>query len=275
MKFDRITHGSLDYCLYRHARSKSRFRGPRPDLSKPYCAFIGSSETFGKFVARPFTQLLQQETGMVCANFGAVNAGVEKFLNDPAIMLSLNEARVTVISVMGAHNLSNRFYAVHPRRNDRFTKPSKMLAALFRDVDLSEVHFTRHLLNTLFAADPVKFSIVVDELQQAWLARMKTLLERIEGRTILLWMAHHAPGDIDPNAGIGPDPTFISQSMLDELSPLCARVVEVIASDEARLAGTDGMLFPPEDAACAAQMPGPAFHQEAARALSDPLSSLI
>ncbi|MDA1286908.1 MAG: DUF6473 family protein [Proteobacteria bacterium] len=275
MKFDRITRGSLDYCLYRHERSKSRFRGPRPDLTGPYCAFIGSTETFGKFVANPFVGILQESLGVVCANFGAVNAGVDKYRKDPSLLLACGAAQVTVIGVTGAHNLSNRFYSVHPRQNDRFVKPSKMLETLYREVDFSEIHYTRHLLNTLLAANADKFSIVVDELKQAWLSRMRTLLEMIDGKTVLLWMSDHAPGDAIQPSGLGPDPLFIDQTMLDTLSPLVTKVVEAIASPQAKNAGTNGMLFVPPEQAAAAQMPGPLFHQETAARLQDVLKSLL
>jgi len=275
MKFDRITRGSLDYCLYRHDRSKSWFRGPRPDLSGRYCAFVGSTETYGKFVVNPFSSILQERLGVVCGNFGAVNAGVDKYLKDPSMLLTCSAAKVTVIGVTGAHNLSNRFYTVHPQQNDRFVKPSKMLQTLYRDLDFSEIHYTRHLLNTLQAADGDKFSIVVAELKQAWLSRMQTLLEMIDGKTVLLWMSDHAPGDTVPPCGLGPDPLFIDQAMLDALSPLVSKVVEAIASPQARNAGTTDMWFLPSEQAAAEQMPGPLFHQETAARLQDTLATLI
>jgi len=275
MKFDRLTRGSLDYCLYRHGKSKTQFRGPRPDLTGDYCAFLGSTETYGKFVAKPFTRQLQETLGTVCANFSAVNAGVDFFLKNPSLLLTCAGARVTVVSVTGAHNMSNRFYAVHPRHNDRFVKPSKILETLFREVDFSEIHYTRHLLTVLQAADPVKFTIIVQELKQAWLARMKSLLGLIESKTILLWMSDHAPGDSLPDTGFGPDPLFVDQAMLDELCPLVTKVVEVIASPQARAAGSQGMLIGANEETVAAQMPGPYLHQEAAQALLAPLKSLI
>lgn len=212
---------------------------------------------------------------MTCANFAALNAGVEMYLKDPSILLASAEARVTVIAVMGAHNLSNRFYQVHPRRNDRFVRPSKMLQTLYRSIDCSDIHFTRHLLATLLADDPVKFGIVVEEMKAAWVARMKSLLEAVEGRTILLWAATHAPGerDLDCAEGLGNDPLFIDQSMMDELSPLATEVVECICPEDSTK-GTRGMLFTENDAAAAAQLPGPDFHAEIAQKLAPVLQRL-
>ena len=79
-----------------------------------------------------------------------VIAGVDVFVNDPTIMAACATADITVIQMTGAHNLSNRFYKVHSRRNDRFLSGSPLMAALYPDMDFSEYNFTRHLLSALF-----------------------------------------------------------------------------------------------------------------------------
>ncbi len=269
---------SLEYFPYLYGKSKILFRGPRPRLDQPHMVFLGSSETYGKFVPRPFTHLLQQRLEMPCANFSALNAGVEMYLKNPSVLLASIEARVTVIAVMGAHNMSNRFYMVHPRRNDRFVRPSDMLRLLFREVEFTDIHYTRHLLHTLFKADPVKFGIVVTELKAAWLARMKSLLEMVEGKTVLLWMADGAPPDPGVETGesrLDRDPLFVDQAMIDALSPLVTKVVECIATPAALAAGSDGMIFEDRDAAAAAKMAGPAFHGEVAQTLTPVLRTLV
>jgi len=275
MMHDRIARGRLDYCLYRFGKSKNLFRGPRPNFAVPHFVFLGSSETYGKFVPFPFTRLLQQRLDMPCANFSTLNAGVEMYLKDPTLLLASADARATILATTGAHNLSNRFYTVHPRRNDRFVKPSKMLKTLYRNVDFSEIHYTRHLLATLLDADPVRFEFVVEELKSAWVYRMKSLLEMIEGRTVLLFMSKHPPlGVLDGDSGndLGDDPLFVDQAMIDELSPLTTHVVECIASQEVQKAATDGMIFETDEANAAANLPGPAFHQQVARALEPVLA---
>jgi hypothetical protein len=276
MLFDRITHGSLDYCLYRHGRSKAQFRGPRPDLSRTYFCALGANETFGKFVPHPWPTLLQARLQVPVANFGVMNAGVDFFLRDPSVLLACGGARATVIAVSGAQNVSNRFYSVHPRRNDRFVKPSRMLQTLFRDVEFGDVHFTRHLLRVLAAADPVKFSIVVDEIKTAWVARMKSLLEQIEGRTVLFWMSGQVPPDRGTDLGAPlAEPLFIDQSMLDELSPLVTRVVECVTEPFAGPDAMAGMVVAAEDAAAAEKVPGPVAHEVAADLLEPVLRDML
>lgn len=278
MKYDRITRGSLDYCFYRYGRSKTLFRGPRPDLARPHCIFFGGNETFGKFVEYPFTRLLQRQLDMPCANFAALNAGVEMVLADPSLLLATGSAKVSVVAISGAHNLSNRFYSVHPRHNDRFIKPSKMLTNLFRDVEFTDIHYTKHLLTTLAEADAIRFGIVIDELKTAWLSRMRTFLERIEGRIVLLWMSNTPPDEAgrEPTVtDLSREPLFIDQSMMDALSPLATKVVECVASKAARKAGMDGMMFSTGERGAASQMPGPAFHVEVAEKLSGVLRGMV
>ena len=66
-----------------------------------------------------------------CVNFGSVNGGVDAFVNDPTIMAACHDAQLTVVQIMGANFLSNRFYSVHPRRNDRFLRASTVLQAIY------------------------------------------------------------------------------------------------------------------------------------------------
>ena len=48
----------------------------------------------------------------------------------------------TVIQIVSSpRNMSNRFYTVHPRRNDRFIKASALLQTIYREVDFSRVQF--------------------------------------------------------------------------------------------------------------------------------------
>lgn len=278
MKYDRLRAEPLDYCLYRFRKSKSLFRGPKPDLSRRFVSCFGSTETFGKFVEDPFTAQLSRGLNLPVANFSSVNGGVEMVLKDPSILLAANEAAVNVVAVTGAHNLSNRYYTVHPRRNDRFLYPSAMLKTIYREVDFDDIHYTRHLLATLAAVDIVKFGLVIEELKQAWLARMKTLLSMMEGKIILLWMADHAPGpatlDLGPDALFG-DPLFIDQDMMDTLSPLVTKVVEVIGDEAILASGTNGMIFTPDEAPTAAAMPNPAMHNAAAKALLPVLRDML
>ena len=140
---------ALEYYPCRYGTSRILFRGPRRLLDGSYVAFLGSTETYGRFVEAPYPALLEDRLAVSCVNFGVVNAGVDLYLNDPGVMGLAAGAGAKVVQVMGAQNLSNRYYSVHPRRNDRFLRASDRLEALYPEVDFTEFHFVRHLLGKL------------------------------------------------------------------------------------------------------------------------------
>lgn len=264
---------SLDYFPCRYGRSKLLFRGPRRDLAAPYAAVLGGGETYGKYVARPYPALVEAALGMPVVNLGALHAGPDAWAQDPSLAEIASRARVTVVQVTGAQNLTNRFYAVHPRRNDRFLRASPLLASIYREIDFTEFNFTRHMVQSLYRASPDKFAIVADELRAAWVARMSALLPRLGPRVVLLWLAGHGAGEAcdRPDA----EPMLVSRAMIDALRQRVADVVEVAYSDAARNAGTEGMIFPPLAEPAARTMPGPKQHAEVAEALGAALQPLL
>lgn len=284
MSFDVTGRGGLDYFPCRYGRSRLLFRGPRRRLDGEYALFLGGTLTYGRFIKTPFPALLEAETGIKCVNFGWQNAGVDAFLNDPAVMEVAAQARVTVVQIMGAQNMANCFYAVHPRRNDRFLNASVMMKQLFRDVDFTEFSFNRHMLSVLRDISPERYAIICDELRAAWLARMRHLLKGIGGRVILLWFADHHPlvatagqrrGDVLLQDDLGHDPLFVDRDMIETLRPNVTEVVEVVASPVALSQGTTGMIFSPLEASAAAGTFGPLAHREVTEALRPALLRMM
>lgn len=270
MKQEKIETGDLSYSPCRYGSSRMLFRGPRKRLDAPYLAFIGGTETYGKFVEKPYPALVEKAMRQTCVNFGCVNGGIDAFVNDPTVMEVCREADLTIVQVMGANYLSNRFYSVHPRRNDRFLRASTVLQAIYNDVDFSDFAFTRHMLGALHTKSLDRFETVVNELREAWMARMRNMLGQIGERAILLWfsedeMTNDHWGD-RPNQ-LQVDPLFITASMIDELRPLVKDVVEANPSDAAVTKGTRGMFFPPSQEKAASEMLGVDCHVEAAATL--------
>jgi len=275
MTYENLGDGALDYFPCRYGKSKLLFRGPRRRLEGDYVAFLGGTETYGKFIDKPFPALVERELGEVCVNFGWLNAGVDVFLNDTTVLEAAEGARATVIQVMGAQNMSNRFYSVHPRRNDRFLQASSLLRTVFREVDFTEYHFNRHLLQALRVTSQERYEMVRDELKQAWLARMELLLGKISGKSVVLWFADHAPEDPAGEDGLGPDPLYVDHEMIDKIRPFATEVVEVTASSTAISQGIDGMVYSQMEAPAAAEMMGPTAHHEAAIALKEVLAAML
>jgi hypothetical protein len=276
MTYDALGPGALDYLPCRYGTSKLLFRGPRRDLDTPYLAFIGGTETYGKFIEEPFPTRVEKIIGTTCANFGFPNAGIDVFAHDPFVVNAARKAKITVIQVLGAQNMTNRFYAVHPRRNDRFVSASQLLSTIYREVDFADFHFTKHMLNRLLVVSPDRFETVRAELQQAWLARMRLILGQIKGKTILLWLADHEPksNEAMDDQTLGSDPLFVTREMIDEIAQHATKVVEAVASKDVISAGTDGMVFSQMEAMAAAEMMGPIAHEEAADALIEAINAL-
>ena len=230
MRHEQIEGDTIDYHPCRYGNSKIFFRGPRRSLKDRYVAFIGGTETYGKGVEYPFPALVEETTGITCVNFGCVNASVDAFLPESAIHDACHSAMLNIVQVMGAHNMSNRFYTVHPRRNDRFVRASSVLRAIYPEVDFTDFCFTRHMLASLYELSPERFEIIQSELQMAWRARMRSFIQEIGSHTLLLWFSETLPSDAhlgDRSDPINGDPLFVTRSMIDELRPHVQGVILV------------------------------------------------
>lgn len=265
----------IDYLPCRYGKSKLMFRGPRRKLDGNHVAFLGGTETYGKYMPQPFPAMVEEATGLTCVNFGWQNAGADVFLNDRTVLEACSGARATVIQVLGAQNMSNRFYSVHPRRNDRFLKASSLMKTIYRDVDFTEFHFTRHMLQVLQDVSRDRFAVIEEELKAAWTARMQILLKKIEGKTILLWLSDRSPDDDNDNPLAASEPLFVDREMIEALRPNATEVIEVQVSPGALVNRTEGMLFPELEAQAAADLLGAKAHREAADAVIGSLGNVV
>lgn len=276
MAYEMMGRNALNYLPCRYGSSRLVFRGPKKNMAEPYVVFLGGTKTYGRFLQDPFPNLVECRAGITCLNLGCVGAGIDVFVQDPFIHRVTANAAITVIQILGAQNLSNRYYYVHPRRNDRFVAPTQMLRSVFPEVDFSEFHFTKHLLQTLRSVSASRFELVQRELQCAWMARMRNLLQKAGGKTVLLWFADHPPenGKL-PRSGLGTDPLFISKGMIEQIGAHATKIIEVIPSRGAQKQGTSGMVFSQMEAPSAAQYPGVRAHEEAATAITEGIEQYV
>lgn len=268
MSYAQLGRDALDYQPCQYPGSPMTFRGPKCDLEEPYILCLGGSETFGKFSTDPFPDRLGDRLGRRVVNMGAMNAGVDLFLHDAAVKAAMGRAQAVVLQVPGAANMSNRFFTVHPRRNDRFLKASTMMRTIFREVDFTEFHFTRHMLSALKARSADRFAVVVEELRAAWVARMAQLIERSPVPVHLLWLSHRAPSD-EVMAELGYDPLFVTATMLDEVAPLADSLSVSVWEDDGRAPEDRGLSFGRGEEAAASVMPGPADHERVSQVLAE------
>lgn len=238
------------------------FRGPKRDTERAFVSVFGGSEPYGKFVRAPFPDLLERALAMPVVNFGQQNAGIDVFLNDPQLMSIAAKSTLAVVQMLGPQNNSNHFYAVHPRRNDRFLMAKPALRALYPKVDFTEFHFTRHLLLTLQHQSPERFQILATELRQVWITHMRRLLAQMPCPKLLVWISETAPVAGRDANDLFANPMLIDSDMIAEIAPFATRVVQAIPSTEARVMGLEGMDFAPDDLPSAAASFGPYAHRE-------------
>lgn len=267
--------GALDYSPCSYAGSRLVFRGPKADLRDPFVACLGGTETYGKFIPTPFPDLLEEMLDVQVANFGCVNAGPEVYVQEHELMQLVSRAAACVVQVPGAQNLTNRYFSVHPRRNDRFTGPTPLLRKLFAQVDFTEFSFTRHLMHVLQAHSPDRFEVLAEELRAAWVARMKALLGQLRCPVVLLWLADAPPPAPGRRADLRREPMLVDAEMVAAVKPLATTYVEMVPSAAARAKGAEGMAFSPLEAPAAACLPGPAVHYDLAKRLVPVLHQLM
>lgn len=266
MSIERTGASALDYLPCRYGNSRLLFRGPKRSLGQPYVLFLGGSTTYGKFVRQPFPGLVESYLSRDCVNLGCLNAGIDSFLHDPDVLNMANSAEMTVLELPGAQNLSNRFYRVHPRRNDRFLGASPLLQAVYREVDFTEFNFNKHMLGHLQVVSPDRFEAVRDELRQAWLARMRLLLDTIRSNVVLLWLRTPVAA-----GGMGPEPLMVSSDMVAEMQNDVLETVRIDLPGIGQPEDMEGMVFDQMEAPAARQTPGPASHERIARRLAETL----
>jgi hypothetical protein len=254
--------GLLDYSPCTYGESQTRFRGPAVPIDVPFTAVLGSSDVYGKYVETTFCDHLSAATGRSIANLGVLNGGVDVYVRDPALMAVIEAAEDIVIQITGAGNLSNRYYSVHPRRNDRFLRQSRQMTRLFPTVDFSDFTFTGHMLRMLQSTSPACFEALVVELRTAWLARMQMLLRRIRGGRTLLWIENS--GD-DPAWA---EPLFVTVDMIQTLGADADRIVHCEIDEGRGEPDLEGMVFPEMERRQAARMLPPSAHDRVGEVLS-------
>ena len=267
--------GALDYASCTYGQSRLICRGPKRDTTRAFVSVIGGSEAYGKFVSAPFPDLLERELGVPVANFGIQNAGLDVYLNDPATISTVAKSAVAIVQMFGVANNSNRFYCVHPRRNDRFLAAKPALRDLYPNIDFTEFHFTRHLLHALHHQSAQRFEILAAELRQVWLKRMRQLLSQLNCPSVLVWISDQAAEPRHEVCDLFLNPMLIDRELIDDIAPFANAVVPIIGSPEARVMGLEGMSFQPADLPSAAASLGPFFHREISDALLTAVEPLL
>ena len=273
----------FDYDTYLFGRTHQVFRGPMPDLRNPYLVCLGSSHTFGRFANYPFPTMVEQDVGKPVVNFGTEGVGPGFFLSDPDILHVVNGAQLCIIEVMSARPLSNRMYTVRGRRNERLAKPSSLLRGLYPDVDFRQFAAVKAMLTHLHEVDAQRFRLLENEIQNAWIGRMQSLLNEITVPTILFWFSEREP-DETPGDDASPNdwkyPHFVDGAMIDSVRMKASRYAECVSNEGLPQDLTENgrpVLFKPTGNPITrnTSLPSPEMHLQAADELRPSISRLL
>lgn len=262
----------LDYAPCRYGASRLTFRGPQRALDRPYVAVVGGTESYGKYIAQPWPALTESAIGVPVVNLACVNASADAYLADHGALQVARGARVVVVQVMGAANLSNPFYAVHPRRNDRFLRALPPLLRLYPEVDFTAIHFTRHLLLSLQRDSAERFQQVAAALKGTWAAQMHALVQQVSAPVVLVWLATRMPGT--KGAQIGPEPVLVDADMVAGLRAVAEDYVELVLAPSADPVA-DGMAVTDYERPAALGLPGQQAHVTAAATIGQALARFV
>ncbi len=260
-----------DVELCRYGTSKLPVRGPERPLNQPYLAFLGSTEVYGRFIDTPFPEDVEAQLGMPCVNIAAVNGGLDSYFYDPTLRDMAAGADVTVLQVMGAQNMSNDYYKVHPRRNDRFLTPHPQLLAHYPEVDFTEFHFNRHLLSRLEDLDPDRYAVLRDHLQATWVARMREMIDGFDGEIVLLWLRY----SLNLGNGFAQEPVLVNDAMVQDLSPLVTDVIELDVATAGEADDIKGMVVEQTQLQTAQLMIGPREQHRIACSVAERLQDVL
>lgn len=271
MSYELKSAGALSGEPCRYGQSRLLVRGPERALDKPYVAILGGTEVYGRFVEFPFADSLQTQLGVDCINLGSVNAGLDSFVHDQTLIGIAQEAEICVLQMLSAQNISNPYYRVHPRRNDRFLQAHPALKTLYPEVDFTEFHFNKHLLCTLRDVSRERFSQVREQLQHSWVERMTELIAALDGQVVLLWLRY----ELDGSGGFRNEPVLVEQPMVDALRSKVRSVLELQTASAANARDISGMTFGQMELPAARHMIGPNEHLRIAESLAGRLAPML
>ncbi len=241
-------------------------------LQRDYVVFLGSDDTYGCHLSYPFTDLIEDATGIQTVNLGCVGARIDAFQQNEGILEMCRGARLVFIEALGAEAMSNRLYRVDVRNNQRLIRVTKYLKALYEGVDFSGIETVGELLTMLAQLSEEKLYFVRLELHMAWVARMKRLIKQIGVPVILLWLADHDPFYAATGGTIFRDPLFVDRTMLEALRQEVVDIIEITASK-------DEVFSACADTEEPTSMPigslGPGYHERVAAELSPVISAAM
>lgn len=189
-----------------------RFRGSPATVNtdEPFGIFLGAGQTFGRFVERPFVDLVSERLGIPCINLGLGGAGAKNYMHRDTLAL-INKAQFCVVQVMSGRSSRNDLFDAQSGQSVYGLDPGQLGPSAFAERIVRhaiEIGDTRYLLN---------------EIRRGWIQETWELARRIYCPKLLLYVSKRppayeaSPGSVHELAGEFPQ--FIDQATLDAVRP--------------------------------------------------------
>ena len=199
------------------------FRGPAIDASKPYIAFIGGAQVFGRFCEKPYPSLVGTRLGYQVLNLGAGGAG-PRFFSSPAMLRWLNGADLVVAQVMSGRSASNSMFDTRQRGAGQGIRSS----------DGKTMRFRAFLADLLKNGDRELVARIIEETRRDYMDVFTSILKRIDSPTILLWQSIRRPSYPEHLGSLfgcmSSFPQLVNESMTRQLSLHSDAYVECVSS---------------------------------------------
>jgi hypothetical protein len=203
-----------------------RFRGPVPDLSRPFVAFVGDDATFGRGVGDPFASMVARQLGLPCLNLGLGGAG-PRFAAHPAVLAVLQRARLVVVQMPSGSAASNSLY---DRTDITRDEGDYLLTA-------QPMGFEAFLAEILLREDPALMQRIVRETRDDQVVGMRHLGESLRVPALLTWIANRSPDHAFDGGSVhgvlGPPPHLLDRHVVARTAPQFTAYVECVAPPHA------------------------------------------
>jgi hypothetical protein len=174
----------IDYELYPF--DDIELRGPKTNHPN-YIAYIGAAQTFGRYCKKPFPSIIGERLNIGTLNFGFGGMGPTYFLNNTAIMDTVNKAELVVVQVLSARSISNSIFQSTigssfgiNMKDGRKMHSDKIFQELFNGKD-------KRGLDEKFMKN------LIEETKQNYVSAMIDLLKAIQPPKVLFWFSVRTP----------------------------------------------------------------------------------
>ena len=184
---------------------------------------MGAADTFGRFVARPYPQLLGEALGISSLNLGFSGVGPSFYNqeNNQTLINLVNNAKFVTISFFSGRSQANSRFETAWHSQERYVlEDGRTIPADYAYQQLLE------------ECDRPTVMALVEETRARYLDEFIQLLEKITVPKVLLWFSKRSPDykttyDTVLNL-MGGFPHLVNRNMVKILKPYCDEYIEYV-----------------------------------------------